>query len=126
MMTSQIGGDIIYLILLEICYSAHPGSETPYRRHLSFSGKVCIGIQNLLRSTKENKEVHCFILHKQLHRRGVSIAEITSYRSRSMHKHSITAVAEEEWNRLVHIRSFRTLRISNKEIEFLADLIDGS
>ncbi len=42
-----------------------------------------------------------------------------------MHKDAIASVGEEERNRFIHVCCLWSLRISNEEVEFLADMIES-
>ena len=81
LMLSEICRNIICLSLREIADTAHPGTEAPHRRHLRLADHIGIFVENILRLTKEDEEVHCLIFHKEFHRLSVRLTEIAGHRS---------------------------------------------
>ena len=61
--------------------------------------------------------------HKKFVGADIAMSNIGSHRSRRVNKHTVTAVAEEKRHGFVHIGTFRPLRVSDKEIEFLPGFI---
>ena len=61
LMLSKICSNVICLSLREIADTAHPGTEAPQRRHLRLADHIGIFIENILRLTEENEEVHCLL-----------------------------------------------------------------
>ena len=123
LMLSEIGGNVICLSLREITDAAHPGTEAPERWHLRLADHISIFVENILRLAEEDEEVHCLIFHKEFHRLSMRLSEITGDRCRGVHEDTISPVAHKERHRLVHIRSFRTLRICHEKVQLLTDFV---
>ena len=122
-MLSEIDRNIVSLRLGKIADSAHPCAETPQRRHLWLAHHICIFIEDILRLTEEDEEIHCLIFHEEFHRLRMRLTEITGHRCRGMHKDTVSPVTHKERYRLVHIRGLRTLRVCHEQIQFLSHLI---
>ena len=122
---TQLTGDLQTLFLREVGDTAHPCAEAPKGQHGRLTRNVSIFVENVLRFSEEDKEVHLLIAHKQTVGTDIRGTKVAGHRSRGVHKHTIATVREEERHRLILTVGLRPLRIGNTEVYLLSYLIQG-
>ena len=79
LMSAQLTGNLQALLLREVSDTAHPCAKAPKRQHGALACDIGILIEDILRFTQEDEEVHLFISHKQAISTNVRGTEVAGH-----------------------------------------------
>ena len=118
-MSPQLTGNLQSLLLREVGDTAHPRAETPKGHHRTLARDVGIFVEDILRLSEKDKEVHLLVSHKQALGTDVRGTEVAGDGGRGVHKNAIATIRKVERHGLVLAVALRTLGIGDGEMHLL-------